>query len=259
MLRQRNLGLAGWLILTALPILFIAKLYGWLLPFNRYGIASEIACLLAAPALAGLITWRRHYGGLAFALMAGGFYALMSFSWLGWSPVTGLGLGANKHFVFSAPECEFAIDFERPPELSRLRRADGSGLPDSHTAAFADIAAVTAFRADCTALDAQALARGSAGVEMLARAATRVWADATRMQIVHEDFSRDADHALYRLDGMVGGSVLPDADDGKPRRTVAAIWTYIGHSSVMTVYVLQSLGEELNAQSLAFLRGVYRR
>lgn len=254
-----KLGWAGWLALAAMGLLFVGKLLVWLLPHNDYGLFSEAALVLLALALAWAAArlsgrWNRMWPVLAFALYLG-----MSSAWLGWSPQHGLGFGVNKRYIFSAPGCEFAVDFAQPPAQNKLRRADDGYLPDTYAAASVDVAAVVVYRAECTALDPAALARGPEEVRKLARAATRLWAETTGLRIGHEEFLPVGDHALYRLDGFLAGSVLPEGADGKSRTTLAAVWTYIGAHSVMNVYVLQSEGAQLSARSSAFLGGVYRR
>lgn len=254
-----KLGWAGWLALAAMALLFVGKLLVWLLPHNDFGLLSEAALVLLALAFAWAAArlsgrWNRLWPVLAFAVYLGA-----SSAWLGWSPEHGLGFGVNKRYIFAAPGCEFAVDFDQPPAQNKLRRADEGYLPDTYAAASVDVAAVTVYRAECTALDPAAQARGAEDVRKLARAATRLWAETTGLTIGDEDFRPVGDHALYRLNGTLAGSVLPERADGKSRNTLAAVWTYIGARSVMNVYVLQSEGAELSARSSAFLGGVYRR
>lgn len=252
-------------LVAALALLqFSAQAILWFLPYHLAGFANELGLLLLGLAIGALIARVLARRSMKRPARRSGFavglalYVAASFAMLGWSPQTGLAVGAHRYTLFSTPECEFAARFPGPANSGRLRgdvfEKIAGEAPQAAVAIYADLPSLTALRADCLPI----AGAGAADKTALAATAARQWAKRIGIEVTEERLDRNAQDATFRLRGMVRGSVLPQ-EAGGTNRTLAAIDSHIGERSIMTLYVFQPDTGALSSLAIEFLAGVRRR
>lgn len=237
----------------------------WFLPYHVAGLFNEMA-LLAVAALVGLLIFvglRRRSTPTPgrTAIIAGAMlYVVSSAAGFGWSPDAGLGFNAHRYSLFSTPECEFTVRFERPPQRGRVKGVlsvdeTAGEEPLLYVAVLAEIATATAFRAECLPLPAT---RDPDQVAQQLASGMRRWADENAISVSAMALESDQRGRIFLLDGAIGGSILPE-QEGTRSKTLVGLRSYLGNRSVMTVYVFQPRGDALAPAAAAFLDGVRRR
>lgn len=244
---------------------FCTRSFLWFLPYNVAGVINETG-LLAIAVVLGLAVYlirRRRPSPPPVRLslvVSGVLYLVLSSAALGWSPGQGIALGAHRYVLFSTPECEFAARFEQPPQEGRVKGVLNvdevpGGPPLLYVALLGDVATATAFRAEC--LPRPVAQSQDAAAEQLARGIAR-WATENNVRIEAVSLLNDPRARIFRLDGSMGGSILPE-QEGRPNRTLVGLRSYVGLRSVMTLYVFQPQADSLSSEAAAFLDGVQRR
>lgn len=257
-LPPRLVAVAGIGLLAFAVLASAGRVWLWLAPYNLDGLASEAGLwLLAAPlgwaAAAALRRLFRRTGGGAWPWRAGAIgalYLIAAATRLGWDPEDGVGFGRHAYATFSSPGCEFAARFPAPPRHGRFV-ARGTPL-EGRYATLGDVATVTGFRADCLVLTDAARAAG-VSPETLASAGLRRSIEEDRLRDATEGATSVRGLRVLTLEGRLGGSILPDRDDGKPRTTLVAARAYVGVRSVLTLSIYQPEGETPSPDARRFL------
>lgn len=218
----------------------------WFWPDNPDGLINEGLLLLLA-LLAGALALplsAPRLGRIAGLLaLAAPLYLGASMAWLALWPLPAAGFGTHRHFVFSAPFCEFEVRFPRPPQTARLPVAGSGAERAGRVALLSDLELLTAFRADCIAAEAAE----PEALRAIARAGLGRWAEAAGLR---ETVER-AQGNMLAIAGVARGSLVRSAGEGG--RTLGEARAYIGARSVLTLGVLQSEGKVLNGTAADFL------
>jgi hypothetical protein len=220
----------------------------WLLPYDRLGAANEVALALVGLAVGLVVALRLGRGWPVGAFAGVGVYLVLSLADLGWSPAEGAGFDRHRNWAFSSPQCEFVVRFPRPGTPGQIVRQADRSRPLGRYATLGDVETASSLRADCVIVETGDAA--GAG-----RAALESWISGNAVTVLRREEAVGPLRASA-VEGWLAGSILPDDDSGKPRRTLAAVRVYVGRDSVLVVSAMQPVGEAISPATLAFLDAV---
>lgn len=245
------LAIVPWIAAIYVAVALGAKVMAWYWPTQPGAMANEAALALAA-LMAGGASMRFNPKARAAAAAAAALtYTVMSATGLGLVGPEALGFGRYRHFVFAPSACEFAVRFPERPQMQEESIAVGGGTAVVVIARWSDLGALAAWQAECVP------APGGGSADKL-EAATRAWANETRLIEADIDVAATSGGAVAKVAGFVHGSII-DSVSGVRARTRVESRIHGGTSSLMRLTVSQPGSAPLGPLARAFLDSVSRR